>query len=55
MTIKEKICLYVSSPDYKPTDRTGLAAAMNIPERNLPRFHKELENLIGEGAIVESR
>ncbi len=55
MTKKEKIYKFVSAPDYKPVDREGLAAAMAMPEKSLPHFHKELTALLDEGELVESR
>ena len=55
MTKKEKIYKFVSAPDYRPVDRDGLAAAMAMPEKSLPHFHRELTALLEEGELVESR
>ena len=54
MTRKDKIRLFICSPDYRPLTRSQLTEAMNIPEKSAERFNKEVDELIEDGVIVES-
>ncbi len=55
MTRREKIRQFVGASDYRPVSRSALAAAMGIEDKSLPHFNRELDCLLSEGELVESR
>ncbi len=55
MTRKEKINTIVQSSDYTPQTRQAFKEAMNITEKSEKRFFKEIDELIEDGIIIESR
>lgn len=55
MTRREKICQFTAAEGYRPLDREGLASAMKIPDKSLPHFNRELDAMLEEGLLVESR